>query len=162
MDVHLARELLDKLGSSLENLETQQAALLQFLKDKGIVTEEQLAPYLNQAGDASSVRWRAARARLEHIFSAAEQKEQEAAKRQEERQAAETQTPHQRDKEKRDDESRGASKASDKRAAKQKEQAKEEKTEVAEMQPEAPVKEAKGNRDQGEPSPQRRGGENAA
>lgn len=93
MDAHVAQELLNELGSSLESLETQQTALLRFLKDKGIVTEEQLAPYLNEAGNASSVRWRAAHVRLEHIFSAAEQKEQQAAKP-EERQTA-TQAPRQ-------------------------------------------------------------------
>jgi len=57
MDVHLGQELLDELGSSLESMETQQGALLQFLKDKGIVNDEELAPYLIQAGNASNVRW---------------------------------------------------------------------------------------------------------
>jgi hypothetical protein len=80
MDVHLGQELLDELGSSLENLETQQSALLQFLKEKGIVTDEQLAPYLTQAGNASNVRWRAARLRLERLLSGAQQEEQEARK----------------------------------------------------------------------------------
>jgi len=56
MDVHLAEELLNELGSSLEMLETQQGALLQFLKDKGVITDEQFAPYLTQAGNASNVR----------------------------------------------------------------------------------------------------------
>lgn len=74
MDVQLAQELLNELGSSLESLETQQAALVQLLKEKGIVTDKELAPYLNQAGNASSVRWRAAHVRLEHLFSAAAQK----------------------------------------------------------------------------------------
>ena len=92
MDAHVAQELLNELGSSLENLETQQTALLRFLKDKGIVTEEQLAPYLNEAGNASSVRWRAAHVRLEHIFSAAEQKEQQTANSGQ-HQKAEVQTP---------------------------------------------------------------------
>jgi hypothetical protein len=76
MDVHLAEELLNELGSSLEMLETQQGALLQFLKDKGVITDEQFAPYLTQAGNASNVRWRAARLRLEHIMSAIRDKEQ--------------------------------------------------------------------------------------
>ena len=40
MNVHLAEELLNELGSSLEALETQNAALFQFLKDKSIVTDE--------------------------------------------------------------------------------------------------------------------------
>jgi hypothetical protein len=70
MNVDLAQELLNELGTSLEDLETQQAALFQFLKDRGVVTEDQLAPYLNQAGKASNVRWRAARVRLERLISA--------------------------------------------------------------------------------------------
>ncbi len=79
MNVDLAQELLNELGSSIESLESQQAALLQFLKDDGVVTDEQFAPYLAQAGHASSVRWRAARIRLEHLFSAEKQKEEQLA-----------------------------------------------------------------------------------
>lgn len=84
MDVHLGLELLDELGSSLESMETQQGALLQFLKDKGIVNDEELAPYLTQAGNASNVRWRAARLRLERLLSSAQEKEQETLKQQKE------------------------------------------------------------------------------
>ena len=54
MNVDLAQELLNELGSSLESLETQHAALLQFLKDNGTVTDEQFDPYLTQAGRAVS------------------------------------------------------------------------------------------------------------
>lgn len=81
MNVDLAQELLNELGSSLENLESQHAALLQFLKDAGIVTDEQLAPYLTQAGNASNVRWRAARIRLARIVSAEKQKEEQLAQK---------------------------------------------------------------------------------
>jgi hypothetical protein len=88
MDVHLGQELLDELGSSLETLETQQGALLQLLKDKGIVTDEELAPYLTQAGNASNVRWRAARLRLERLLSAAQEKEEETRKRQKDQDTA--------------------------------------------------------------------------
>jgi uncharacterized protein YdaU (DUF1376 family) len=76
MIVDLAQELLNELGSSLENLETQHAALLQFLKDKGILTDDQFAPYITQAGKASTVRWRAAHIRLESLFSIERQKEE--------------------------------------------------------------------------------------
>jgi hypothetical protein len=81
MNVDLAQELLNELGSSLENVETQHAALLQFLKDNDIVTDEQLAPYLAQAGKASSVRWRVARIRLERLFSTEKQQEEQLAEK---------------------------------------------------------------------------------
>ena len=81
MNINLAQELLDQLGSSLENLETQQAALLQFLKDEGVVTEDKLAPYLAQAGKASNVRWRAAHIRLDRLISAEEQKKEQLAEK---------------------------------------------------------------------------------
>ncbi|MDQ1409680.1 MAG: hypothetical protein QOJ41_1415, partial [Acidobacteriaceae bacterium] len=55
------KEILDELFSLLETLETQSLALTQFLKDQGIATEEKLAPYVDRAGNASSVKWRAAR-----------------------------------------------------------------------------------------------------
>jgi hypothetical protein len=56
MNADLAQELLNELGSSLERLEAQHNALLHFLKDKNVITDDQLAPYLSQAGDVSSVR----------------------------------------------------------------------------------------------------------
>ena len=77
MNVDLAQELLNELGSSLEDLETQHVALFQFLKDNGIFTDDQIAPYLDQAGKASSVRWRAAHIRLESLFRTERQKEEE-------------------------------------------------------------------------------------
>ena len=94
MDVDLAQELLNELGSSLENLETQQAALLQFLKDNGIVTDDQFAPYLTQAGKTSNVRWRAARIRLERLFLN-EREKAEKLRESEQRQAATGQAPAQ-------------------------------------------------------------------
>jgi uncharacterized protein YdaU (DUF1376 family) len=81
MNVELAQELLNELGSSLEHIETRHAALLQFLKDKGVVAEADFAPYLEQAARTSSVRWRAARVRLEHLFSAETLKEERAAEK---------------------------------------------------------------------------------
>jgi hypothetical protein len=44
---------------------------LLFLKAQGIATEEKLAPFLDQAGKASDVRWRAARARMGALMHSA-------------------------------------------------------------------------------------------
>jgi hypothetical protein len=63
------KDILDELFSLLETLETQNLALTQFLKDEGIATDEKLAPYLDRAGNASSVKWRAARARMQYLLS---------------------------------------------------------------------------------------------
>ena len=148
MDVQLAQELLNELGSSLENLEARHAALLEFLKDKGIVTDEQIAPYLGRAGDASNVRWRAVHVRLEHLISATEQREQQAAKQREERKASETETHPEEDSRQADGPRQSAMKS-----AKPKEQANEEKIETKQEQSANQTNE---NRDQGNsPSQQR-------
>jgi hypothetical protein len=62
------KEVLNELFSHLERLETQNEAILQFLKEKKRVTDKQLAPYLEQAGNTSNVKWRAARVRINHLL----------------------------------------------------------------------------------------------
>jgi hypothetical protein len=57
--------------ASLEELETKATATLQYLKDKGHATDKDLAPYFEQAGNASNVRWRAARLRMMSLLSSA-------------------------------------------------------------------------------------------
>jgi hypothetical protein len=66
-------EVLEDLFRYLELLETQSGAVLQYLKDKGIASDEHLAPYLEQAANASNVKWRAARVRMRHLFAVAPQ-----------------------------------------------------------------------------------------
>jgi hypothetical protein len=71
MDEEILQQIFDELLSSFEPLETQTAALMQFLKTKGIATDEELAPFLEQAGNASNVRWRGARVRIRSLISSA-------------------------------------------------------------------------------------------
>jgi hypothetical protein len=71
MGPSVAEEILDEFLLSFEALETQTEAIVQFLKDKGIATDEQLAPYLEKARNASTVRWRAARLRTNRLFATA-------------------------------------------------------------------------------------------
>jgi hypothetical protein len=74
------KEILDELFSLLESLETQNLALTQFLKEQGIATDEKLAPYLDRAGNTSSVKWRAARARMQYLLSPVAKKTDDQAK----------------------------------------------------------------------------------
>ena len=65
----LAQKIMDEIFPHLETIETQSAAILELLKDRGIATEQELAPYLEQAGRASNVRWLTTRLRIEHTLS---------------------------------------------------------------------------------------------
>ncbi len=78
---NIVQEILHDLFSSLEALETQNAAILQFLKDKGIATDEELASHLEQAGNASSVRWRGVRVRADYLFASAIKAAEQAAEK---------------------------------------------------------------------------------
>src|ERR1700688_2509474 len=78
---NIVQEVLHDLFSSLEAMETQNAAILQFLKDKGIATDEELAPYLEQAGNASNVQWRGVRVRADYLFSSAIKAAEQAAEK---------------------------------------------------------------------------------
>jgi hypothetical protein len=81
MNENIIQEILHELFSSMEALDTQSTALLEFVKEKGIVSEEELQRHLEQAGNASSVRWRAVRVRIDYLLSSAmKAAEQEAQK----------------------------------------------------------------------------------
>lgn len=82
MNDNPAHQVFTDLLSYFESLEAQTGAILQFLKEKGIASEEQLAPYLEQAGSAASVKWRAVRVRMEHLFALSKRTSEESAPKQ--------------------------------------------------------------------------------
>ena len=63
------KEVLSELFTLLEAQETNSVAVLQLLKDEGVASDEKLATYLDQAGRASNVKWRAARMRMEYLLT---------------------------------------------------------------------------------------------
>jgi hypothetical protein len=65
----ILKEIADDLFSIFESAETQSRAIELLLKEKGVASDEELKPFLQQAGDASSVKWRAARVRFDHLLS---------------------------------------------------------------------------------------------
>jgi hypothetical protein len=71
MELRTAEEILEELLPPLETLEAQSGAILQFLKEKRMATDELLAPFLKQARNASNVCWRAARLRINRLLAPA-------------------------------------------------------------------------------------------
>jgi hypothetical protein len=71
MNSQIADEIVEELASTFQKLETQSAALLEFVKDKGIAKEDDLAPYMELAAAASAVRWRATRVRMARLLASA-------------------------------------------------------------------------------------------
>ena len=111
-DGKVGGELLNELFSAFEDLETQSAGILQFLKEKGLATDEELAPYLKQAGDASEVRWRAARLRMDALLAAAiRDAKEEFARKAEERARAHEESKVQKQDDQGESEQKGANDA---------------------------------------------------
>jgi len=69
MDNTPIKQIFEELYFLLEGLEAKHIAILRFLRDEGVAPEEKLATYLEEASNASSVKWRAARVRMEHLFA---------------------------------------------------------------------------------------------
>jgi hypothetical protein len=69
VDENVIDELLDALLSPLEAAEARSLALLQALMQARVLTEEQLAPFLKQAENASEIKARGLRIRLKRILS---------------------------------------------------------------------------------------------
>jgi hypothetical protein len=71
MDEKIIQDILTEVFSALEPLDAQTAAIFPFLKAKGLATDEEFAPFLEQAENASNVRWLAARVRIASLLSSA-------------------------------------------------------------------------------------------
>jgi hypothetical protein len=126
MDDKVAQLILDELFSSLEIVETQSAAILQFLRDKGIASDDELARCIEQAGMAISVKRRAARVRIDFLLSGITNPprkpvESDAAKSEDTAQASTTNKEAEKHKEKEAEKAHGV----DERADKQKDQGKD-------------------------------------
>lgn len=50
MDLQVLEEVVDELVSSIEAIEAQATAAVQFLKAQGIATDEQLTPFMSKRG----------------------------------------------------------------------------------------------------------------
>ena len=62
-------EIFDEMFTLMQDVETRSVALFEYLQEQGGATDEKLAPYLDRAASAADVRWRAARARMEHLLA---------------------------------------------------------------------------------------------
>ncbi len=83
MDGKPAEQVVNELFPYFEALETRTLAILQLLKDKGLTTDEQFAPYLEQAANASNVKWLAARVRVERLVASALKEHEDSGKAEE-------------------------------------------------------------------------------
>ena len=76
MNIDPAEQVFEDMLPYLETLDAQVGAIVQLLKDKGITTNEEFARYVQQADNASNVRKRGIRVRMEYLFThAAERSE---------------------------------------------------------------------------------------
>ncbi len=66
-----AEQVFEEMLPYLETLDSQIGGIVQLLKDKGITTNAEFAKYAQRTDNASSVRGRGIRVRMEYLFSSA-------------------------------------------------------------------------------------------
>jgi hypothetical protein len=112
MERDLAKQILEEMLPYLEKIDTESAAILQLLKDKKLTTDEEFATYLEQAGNATNIKWLGARVRIEHLLAGIgkeAEKEKENAKDREKQKDAGKGEPGKDESRKTDQENRGDS-----------------------------------------------------
>ena len=67
-----AKEALCELLDYLEQVETKCGALMAFFRANGTISDQNLAPFLEHADNATDVKSRAIRARFDNLFAADE------------------------------------------------------------------------------------------
>jgi len=163
---NIVQEILHDLFSSMETLETQNTAILQLLKDKGIATDEELASHLEQAGNASSVRWRGVRVRADYLFAsaikAAEQADKEPPKPTDDTQEAKAATKQPDEKETAKGAGQVATNAQPKNDQPENDKAENAKPEADEVGAEKDVERDRNQRDDGDNRPRKSDPEKAA
>jgi len=70
VDEKLIDEILDAVLPPIEAAESQTAAVIQLLRERGILNDDDFARFQEQAENASEIRSRAMRLRLKRILSA--------------------------------------------------------------------------------------------
>ena len=71
MNSHPAEQVFEEVLPYLEMLDAQIGAIIQVLKDRGIMSGEEFAKYVQRADLGSNVKERAMRVRMEYLFSTA-------------------------------------------------------------------------------------------
>ena len=69
MNSHPAEQVFEEVLPYLEMLDAQIGAIIQVLKDRGIMSGEEFAKYVQRADLGSNVKERAMRVRMEYLFS---------------------------------------------------------------------------------------------
>ncbi len=69
MDANPLVDAFNELLPYFEAMDTRSAAILEYLKDKQHLTDEQFAPYLERAANGTNVKWLAARKRMEYLLA---------------------------------------------------------------------------------------------
>lgn len=90
MDEKLTDELIDSILSPLKAAEARSLALVRALTETGLLREEQLKPFLDQADSASEIKERGLRIRLKRVIADIAKQAENARKREDDKKQSES------------------------------------------------------------------------